>query len=55
MGLVVLESLFSALSVSCYDFSHLKCRDFVKLILRTTVLEIRELLVVIFVCCFGKL
>ena len=43
MGLVVLESLFYALSVSCYEFSHLKCRNFVKQILRTTVLEIREL------------
>ena len=32
MGLIVLESLFCALSVSCYEFSHLKCRDFVKLI-----------------------
>ena len=30
MGLVVLESLNYALSVSCYEFSHLKCRDFVK-------------------------
>ena len=37
MGLVVLESLFYALSVSCYEFSHLKCRDFMKQILRTTV------------------
>ena len=43
MGLDVLESLCYALSLSCFEFSHLKRRDFVKLILRTTVLEIREL------------
>ena len=30
MGLVVSESMFYALSVSCYEFLHLKCRDFVK-------------------------
>ena len=55
MGFAVLESLCYALSLSCFEFSHLKCRDFVKLILRTTVLEIRELCDMIFVCCFVRL
>ena len=32
MGLVVLESLFYALSTSCFEFSHLSCRDFVNLV-----------------------
>ena len=49
MGLVVLESLFYALSVSCYEFSHLKCQDFVKQILRTTVSGNPRFQVVIFV------
>ena len=30
MGLYGLGSLFRALSVSCYEFSHLKCREFMK-------------------------
>ena len=30
MGLVVLESLFYALSLWCFEFLHLKCRDFMK-------------------------
>ena len=55
MGLDVLESLCYALSLSCFEFSHLKRREFVKLILRISVLEIRELGVVIFVCCFVRL
>ena len=42
MGLTVLESLFYALSLSCFEFSHLKCRDFMKQILRTTVSGIRD-------------
>ena len=38
MGLDVLESLCYALSLSCFEFSHLKCRNFGKLILRISVL-----------------
>ena len=49
MGFAVLESLCYALSLSCFEFSHLKRREFVKLILGITVVEIREFWVVIFV------
>ena len=37
MGLAVLESLFYALSLWCFEFLHLKCREFVKLVWRDTV------------------
>ena len=47
MGLVVLESLFYALSVSCCEFLHLKCRDFVNQVCRTAVFWIRDFGIVI--------
>ena len=49
MGLDVLESLFYALSLWCFEFLHLKCRDFMKQILRTTVSGNPRFVVVIFV------
>ena len=42
-------------SVSCCEFLHLKCRDFVNQVCRTTVFWIRDFGIVIFVKWFGKL